>query len=381
MTSTSHTIRLIHTADNHIGLRFAARGYSDSLQQDLIEERFNALGRIVGEANRRKAHFLVIAGDLFDHLHISRKESDRTAELLKGFLGVHVVILPGNHDFFEPGRDTLWGRFAEAMSGQLLVLLSRAEPTRVPVEDREVVFYPGPCTSKTSSTNAIGWIAGSSKDPLAVNIGVAHGSVMGISPDNDERYFPMSPDELSAAGVDVWLLGHTHVRYPKERIVERSPFFFPSTHTPDGFDCTHEGYAWYLEIGRDKSVKGESIQTGSFRFLDWRSELRDAQGVVDLEAKLSQFDAGRTLLRLTMSGRLSTEEKALLSALLSRLAGKFRHLDASDDRVALNIDQEFVDRQFPQGSLPHLLLSSLCSMPNGDLALQLAYDLLIEARQ
>jgi DNA repair exonuclease SbcCD nuclease subunit len=55
-------IRIIHTADNHIGLPF---NQYPAVADHLIEERFLALERLVAVANERNAHFFVVAGDGF----------------------------------------------------------------------------------------------------------------------------------------------------------------------------------------------------------------------------------------------------------------------------------------------------------------------------
>jgi len=57
-------IRIVHTADSHIGLPF--KQYPTAVANRLIEERHSALGRLVTVANEQNAHFFVVAGDLFD---------------------------------------------------------------------------------------------------------------------------------------------------------------------------------------------------------------------------------------------------------------------------------------------------------------------------
>ncbi len=373
-------IRIIHTADNHIGLGFSSRGYSEHVRQQLIEERFQALGRVVDEANRRRTHFLIVAGDLFDRLDVSRKDVERTARVLNGFEGIHVVVLPGNHDFYDSGRRSLWEWFSGAMHEHRLILLNTPAVVRVQVDDRQVALYPGPCTSRTSAQHAIGWVATQTKDPDSVNIGIAHGSVPGISPDTEDRYFQMTPEELRDAGVDVWLLGHTHARYPDGVRGDGSTFFVPATHTPDGFDCAHEGYVWFLEIDDAKSVSAESLRTGVWRFLRWEIDIRTEDALDTLEQKLLAFDPSRTLLKLTLRGRLPAEGKARIAALRNSLTGRLAFAEVSDVDVGLNIDRAYIDRTFSAHSLPHLLLTSLAENPEDDLALQLAHDLIREAR-
>jgi DNA repair exonuclease SbcCD nuclease subunit len=373
------SIRILHTADNHIGLGFTSRGYTDRLRQQLVEERFLALGRVVDAANRRSAHFLVVAGDLFDRLDVQRKDVERAAAVLNGFAGLHVLVLPGNHDFYDTPRSKLWEWFTGAMDEHRLVFLAAPEAVTLRAEEREVTFFPGPCTSKTSAQNAIAWVAAAEKNPQAVNIGVAHGSVNGISPDTEDRYFQMTPSELGASGVDFWLLGHTHLRYPAASRVSGATFFIPSTHTPDGFDCDHEGYVWYLEVDDVRRISAESLRTGAFRFLRWERDIRSTEALDALEQELRPLDSARTCLKLALRGRLSAEGIARIAALKNEMAEHLAHAEISDSEVGLNIDRVYIDRTFSAGSLPHRLLMALAENPADDLALQLAHDLVREA--
>jgi DNA repair protein SbcD/Mre11 len=373
-------LRIVHTADNHIGLRFTGRPYPENLKKKLVEERFLALERSVRVANSWAADLLVIAGDLFENTRVPAGAIKRTAEILNGFSGMNVVILPGNHDFYEPGSENLWGRFREAMKENRLILLSKPEPVSLPVGELEVVLYPGPCTSKHSPVNAIGWIEGWSKNPSAVNIGIAHGSVAGVSPDKDEKYYPMTPESLRQAGVDFWLLGHTHLRYPGEPRAEGALFYIPSTHTPDGFDCDHEGFVWCLEVAPGGRVIGESLQTGAFRFHDWQRTVDSLATFEDLRKEIAALDADSTLLKLTLNGRLAEEEMNLLGEFVREVGRRFCYSEVSHDYVALNIDRDYIDANFSRDSLPHRLLSTFAARPEDNLVLQLAHELIKEAR-
>jgi len=57
----SAAVRILHTADNHLGISYAQ--YPDRVMDRLVEERFQALERLVEMANAREAHFFVVAGD------------------------------------------------------------------------------------------------------------------------------------------------------------------------------------------------------------------------------------------------------------------------------------------------------------------------------
>jgi len=95
-------IRIIHTADNHIGLPF--KQYP-AVAERLIAERFLALERLVAIANEQSAHFFVVAGDLFDSPRVRVGDIDKVAAVLRGFTGEAVIVVPGNHDYYA-GSET-----------------------------------------------------------------------------------------------------------------------------------------------------------------------------------------------------------------------------------------------------------------------------------
>ncbi len=374
-------IRIVHTADNHLGLQFTSRRYSDELRRRLINERFDALERVVGIATERHAHLLVVAGDLFDSVGVAKRDIERAAAILRSFGGISLIVLPGNHDFFEPGEAKLWGKFRHAMGDHGVLLLDRPEPVRLSIEDRDIVLYPGPCTSKTSTENAIGWITAATKDPAAIHIGIAHGCVKGISPEGDDRYYTMTEDELRGSGVDFWLLGHTHTRFPREERGEGALFLFPSTHSPDGFDCDHEGYLWSITLDDDKRISMESVRTGEFRFRTWSRLLTESADLDRIERECVALPGSKSLLKLALKGRLAEEEFPAIERLRLRLNEMLAYVELDTEDVAIKIDREYIEKHYSTGSLPSRLLLSLAESHDDDLALHLAHDLIREAKR
>ncbi len=374
-------IRIVHTADNHIGLKFKSRQYPPGVRSTLVQERLDALSRVITTANEREAHFLVVAGDLFDSVHVSQSDIKSVADILRTFSGKHVVVLPGNHDFLEQTEDSLWRTFRRLLPEHLLLLLDRPEPFDIEVADRHIVFFPAPCTSKHSKTNAIGWVAPAAKDPAHINIGVAHGSIQGVSPDFTETYYPMTEKELRNAGLSFWLTGHTHVRIPGEKRPEGALYYIPSTHTPDGFDCSHEGSAWYIEVDAAGKATAEAFRTGAIRFADYEKSVNSAADIQLLSSELAAQDLPRTLVKMQLKGRLSEEDRRLLDSLLQSVREQSPYCEIDLNAVSLNVDQAYIDKTHPKGSLAHRLLTALAAKPQDSLALQLAHELVEEARR
>ena len=178
------SIRIVHTADNHIGVSFAQ--YPDAVGERLREERFLALERIVILANERKAHFLVVAGDLFDKQTVTKKSVERAADILRRFSGDHVLVLAGNHDYYEGPDNKVWKWFREAVQGSGVLVLLEPGIKRFGIEDTEVCFYACPCPSKHGEKHVIGWVTETEKKDGAIHIGIAHGNVEGLGLDADQ---------------------------------------------------------------------------------------------------------------------------------------------------------------------------------------------------
>jgi hypothetical protein len=210
-------------------------------------------------------------------------------------------------------------------------------------------------------------------------VGIAHGSLEGISPDFNGDYYPMTREELRETGVPLWLLGHTHVRFPLAP-GRRESIFNPGTPAPDGFNCTHEGTAWALELGAEEVVSAEPVATGSLRFVQETMPVHAAEDLERLERRFAGAEARSVLLRVRLEGRAPREVIASLGALRQRMNEKLLHLELNSDGLREEITRESIDREFPEGSFPHTLLLRLAE--EGDLeALAIAHELISEAQQ
>ncbi len=365
-------LAILAASDLHLGMKFA--GLPD-VQAELTEARFACLERIVTQANGRRVDLLLVAGDLFHQVSAAKRDVLRAAQLLRGFEGRLAAVLPGNHDHLSAGQDTLWPVFRDAGGDRVLVL---DEPRPYPLAhyDLDACLYPGPCRLTHSAENAIGWVKGASRTAGARwHVGVAHGSLAGVSPDLDGSYYPMREDELAAAGLDLWVVGHTHLRYP-ERPGRASRVFLPGTPEPDGYDCAHAGSAWLLRLD-DGAVAAEPLETGAHRFVHETLDAPTAESLAALAARHDGPGAGREVLKVRLSGRIAPEERAALADAERTIRARVLHLDWDDTGVRERIDRAAIDAAYPAGSFPHRLLSSLLDDPE---ALEIAHRALEEAR-
>ncbi|MEO2035594.1 MAG: DNA repair exonuclease [Planctomycetaceae bacterium] len=373
-------VRIFHTADVHVGLKFT-RGYPESLQKSLVNERVGVVAKMADLANQERCQLFVIAGDLFDHLHVSKKVIRQTAEALRRFHGV-VAVLPGNHDYKSDADNLIWPDFKDGL-GEGHLILDRCVPYDLEPLGLPVVLLPGVCTAKHSKENAVGWIkeATANLPESKLKIGVAHGSLAGLSPDFTGDFYPMQQSELTQMDVDVWLLGHTHIRFPDRNEGREERVFYPSTPEPDGFDCGHAGHALVIDIHEDRTCEYCSVQTGRFRFHDMHKTGIDSKlKLTQLKKEIEELPEGEHLIKSKLQGRLDGEALEQLRTLESELRQLVSYLEFNAEEVLREVRQKDLDAEFTEGSFPHQFLSELAHDESDHFALQMAYDLVREAR-
>lgn len=375
------TIKILHTADLHLGMRFASGRYTPQLQESLSKARFETLNTLIKVANKQHSDLLVIAGDLFDSPRVSRGDSLKAATLLKDFEGRLILILPGNHDYIQKSDDPLWPNFLNNVS-QNVILLIDPKPYDLRSYDLDLTVFPAPCISRHSKTNVVGWVSESIKDKqTTLSMGIAHGSIGGLSPDFKQDYYPMSEAELQKSGVDLWLMGHTHIRYPDEEKGTQARIFFPSTPEPDGFDCSHPGYVWSIEIDENKRVHYQSIETGSYRFFDLERQINSEDDIEKIKVEFRSMNAEKDLVKLKLKGRIQNELYDERESLLEELEKFVLYLVPDMSELFRQITKKDIDHEFTSGSFPHRLLTTLAKKNADPLLLQTAYDLIQEARR
>ena len=370
-------IRIVHTADNHLDLPF--RQYPAEVASRLIEERFLALGRLVAVANERNAHFFVVAGDLFDSTRVKVGDIDKAAAVLRGFDGVAVIVVPGNHDHYANSETEVWRRFRRATEADARIdLLVDPAVKSYDVEGQAVHFFPCACPSKTGAEPTIGWVAeAAAQHATGLKIGIAHGNVTGLGLDAEGQYFNMEPAALEAAGIATWLLGHIHVPFPTSESGERSPYFMAGTHTPDSLRCRHAGSAWSIECDGDRVTRYERLAPGEIAFRRLTQELLSADDVAGIVRTCEALDAGSTVIDLQLSGRLSAAERAHLTAEIDRLRAGFLNL-TEESNIHDRIDAAQIEREYRSGGLAQRLLTALLADADHPDAATLAHRLIEE---
>jgi len=370
-------IKIFHTADLHLGMRFA--GYPD-VQDELINARYETLENMVEVANQECCTLFVMAGDLFDRTTLNVKDISMAARALNEFEGELVIVLPGNHDYYTHDSK-LWNEFSKH-AGDRVLILKNPDIYDLNKYHLKIKIYAAPCSAKHSSENMIGWI--NSRESIendSIKIGFAHGSLEGVSPDFNKTYYPMTQKEFESSGLDLWLLGHTHLPWP-ENPNKNSRILIPGTPEPDGFDCKHEGSAFIIDLESSSKMKVQKVSTGKYRFFIDQIVLNDDNAIASMKQKYTGDEYSNVVLRLILKGRLRKEELDRVEEALNSINDNVLFLQTVEDKLYESITSDLINSKFTENSFPHQLLSSLLKEKEeiSFKSLQKAYDIIREVR-
>ena len=370
------SLKIFHIADVHIGKKYSR--YPEEISEALVEARFQSLKNAIEEANKRDCDFFVIAGDLFESLKVSKKDIDNVTDIINDFQGSGLLILPGNNDYYEETL-TFWDRF-EARKGDHVVVLKETEKCVFESAEWTMAVFPAPCDAKHSPENRIGWIRKEELSEKEINVLIAHGALRDISPDLGNVYFPMEIRELDSLGMDLNLLGHTHVPYPFSEKTSDNRIFNSGTTEPDGMDYRHDGSGWYIEVDAKRKITAERIPLGSYRFIDEVVELSDIFEPEEILKRYEKYDSSRLLLRLKFLGYIDKDLYDARNIIFNKMKEHFFYFWPDDQDLKVKFKKEMVGEEFPEGSLPFVFLNDLLAKTDEDTA-HLAYELLMEVRK
>jgi DNA repair exonuclease SbcCD nuclease subunit len=205
-------LRIIHTADVHLGARHDDLGEQASAQR---ERQFAAFAATVDLALAEKVDLVLIAGDLFDSNVQPRRSVERVAAQLKRLAGgrIRTVIVPGTHDAYD--RSSIYRAYdLKTLSGSTpdddwVTVLTPARQ-RIHLSACDVVVH-GPvfATKRAPHSPLRDLDVASHKATATWQVGVLHGSVA-IPGKTDRDDVVVTTDEIGASGLDYLALGHWH---------------------------------------------------------------------------------------------------------------------------------------------------------------------------
>ncbi|MGZ9160678.1 MAG: metallophosphoesterase family protein [Candidatus Limnocylindrales bacterium] len=205
-------LRIVHTADVHLGARHDDLGEQASAQR---ERQFAAFAATVDLALSEKVDLFLVAGDLFDSNVQPRRSVERVAAQLKRLAAgkVRTVIIPGTHDCYD--RASIYRAYdLKTMAGSTaeddwVTILTPALPSiHLPACD-VTVHGPVFATKRAPHSPLLDLDAAGDGTKATWKVGMVHGSVS-IPGKTERDDVVFTTEEIAATGLDYLALGHWH---------------------------------------------------------------------------------------------------------------------------------------------------------------------------
>ncbi len=299
--------RFLHAADLHLDTPFTGVQRVDArVAATLRDATTQAFENLVAAALDHAVAFIVIAGDVYDGAQRGvraqlafRDGLDRLARA-----GIRCFVVHGNHDPVEEG----WSAVRTWSAGVTVFGSSDVESIPVERDGQTLAIIHGISYPRRAVTeNLVRRFRRSAA--VCLQLGVLHCNV-GANADH-APYSPCSVEDLVAAGLDYWALGHVHSRQFLRR---GDPWIaYPGNLqglSPKPTECGAKG-ALLAEVEDARVVAVDFLPLDVVRFDEIRLDIADVPGVADLVGALvaaaqerAASQDGRTLvLRAVLTGR------------------------------------------------------------------------------
>jgi DNA repair exonuclease SbcCD nuclease subunit len=336
-------LKILHTADWHLGLRFASFGEDDGLK--LTRARIEAVDKLLGLAESYAVNAVLCAGDIFD--------TPAPEELWwKGLLQLFqrrnwqdrpVFLLPGNHDPLQ--ANSVWSAdhaFRRALPGWVHVV--DRDHYEFPLSEAATI-YAEPCRSQAGADDLASRIAPRGAGDQKIRIGLAHGQTFDMP--GYQMNFPISADAAQRRGLSYLAIGDTHAF--RELPPKISPTVYPGAPEPTKFGELDAGFVavvFFPRHGRPPIVQRQ--QVGRWR---WRDE--HISSIADLE-RLRNEDLRDCVVRITLSMEASLAEFERIEKILNELKGneatigRAGVLQVNRSDLQLNTDLGDLEKDLPE---------------------------------
>lgn len=303
-------LKLLHTADWHLGKRFAA--FSPQAQERLRHARLRVLDTVFAVAEQNQVHAVLCAGDLFDDPQPKEVWWRGLADKLRATPPVRpIFLLPGNHDPLIAGSvwDPGYG-FRDLLPAHVHVVDKKNARY---VLEGGAVLWASPCTSKAGQEDLALALPEREAADDGIRVGMVHGSTFQMK--DWQSNFPIAKEAAGLRGLDYLAIGDTH-GFREYREGEGPPTVYPSAPECCTFGESDTGYVALVLIKSSRRARVTKHSVAS-----WRWETVHVRSLGELRALVARDDLGARVLRVTLDLRLTAGEYEEATRLLAALEG------------------------------------------------------------
>ncbi|MDI7251205.1 MAG: DNA repair exonuclease, partial [Actinomycetota bacterium] len=248
-------LRIIHTADIHLGAPFLFLGRKGKEQREQLKATF---ARVVDLSLASQADLVIIAGDLFDRPYPGAELLGEAAFQINRLSreGIWTVIVPGTHDPWREG-----GAYDHPALKSIpnLHVFSTEELTPFPIPGLDLVIYGAAWSGRRRNP-----LAGfRPRDEARWRVGALHASVR-IPGKVEEDGVWVDRESIAASGFHYLALGHWHSFSGWEE--SGVPAYYPGPPEPLGMETEGEGVILHVRLGEEGKAEVKPLRVGRRRF-------------------------------------------------------------------------------------------------------------------
>jgi len=317
--------RFLHTADWQMGRTYSRFDAEDGAA--LVEARYEAIERLAALATMHKCDAVLVAGDVFDAQTVSDRTIRRVFNATRGFAGPW-VMLPGNHD--AALAESVWTRAKRIGAVPDNVHLA-LESGVTQLQEQGIAVLSAPLTQRHTYGDLTQPFDGMETPPSMLRVGLAHGSVQGVLPEDIDSTNPIAPGRTESARLDYLALGDWHgVREINERT------WYSGTPEPERFRNNDAGYVLIVDIEEAGSIpKVTRYETSRYQWHQWRETLSVPSDLDQLLDRLKHLPEA-SVLDLKLNGTLTLAGDQQLTDALSIAEARYRSVTC--DRTGLQLE-------------------------------------------
>lgn len=282
------SLKILHTADWHIGAAFGAlSGEQARLRKAHL---WQTVDRMIALAKEEQVDAFLIAGDVFESINVSLADVRTAFQKLATLMPIPVYIAAGNHD---PLNQESFYAFLELPENVHVMSGDRIE--RIEIKPGAYLF--GRSFSHRFETGLVGNFSASLGEN-EVGVMLIHGDAGG-----GEEYNPIKKEVMASSGMNYWALGHIHKRSAAES-AGNSFYAYPGAPEGHGFDELGEMGVYVAEI-MPHTVDLRFVPISEHRYEEINIDVTDCETEEMIRTKaLSLMGAGRErhLYKIVLTG-------------------------------------------------------------------------------
>ena len=314
-------LKILHTADIHLGAKFLGLGNKGANQREQVRATFK---NVVSTAENERVDIVLIAGDLFD----SNQQPQRNIELVMEQFSllqqnnIPVCLIPGTHDPLD--TSSIYHKVEFEKQCTNLKIFKSSDISCQEYPEIDLTVYGKPNLSNRSHVSPLKGLKRMTSTKF--HVAMAHGSLyIPGKIEDDDHVFRI--EEVKASGMDYIALGHWHRPYACS---QKPPAWYcgPPEWIPDHRE---KGSILLVTISDSGEVKVEPKGIGIRDYDNPGIEVSEVQGLAELKGKILEGANQNLIRKATLKGLRDTEILLNPEELEDELGEQFFHLSVIDE--------------------------------------------------